>query len=253
MAAGHTILITGMSGLIGRAVRRRLEGTYNLRALNRSAIEGVTTTQADISDLEAIQPAFQGVDAVVHLAAVARVDAPWDEVLQTNIMGTYNVFEAARRAGVSRVVYASSGATIAGWAREEPYRALAEGRYADAPVGWPKVTHETPVRPVGLYGASKVWGEALARQLSDSSPLSILCLRIGVVNQEDRPVLPGHFPIWCSQRDVAQMVLRCIEAPAELMFDIFYVTSDNKWGYRDLRHAREVVGYEPEDAAESYR
>ena len=115
------------------------------------------------------------------------------------------------------------------------------------------ITHETPVRPAGVYGATKVWGEALARQFTDSVELSIICLRIGLVNNQDRPTDSRQFSVWCSQRDISQMVERCIEAPPELQFDIFYALSRNKWGYRDISHARDVVGFEPKDEAEAYR
>src|SRR2546428_2705436 len=151
-----TVLVTGMSGLIGGAVRRQLGARYELRALNRRSIEGVSCHRADIADLAAIEPAFKGVDAVVHLAASVGSSAPFDEILRVNVVGTYNVFEAAHRAGVRRVVYASSGATVSGYEREMPYRTLAEGRYDEAGA-WALLTHESPVRPAGLYGVSKVW------------------------------------------------------------------------------------------------
>ena len=105
--APRRVLVTGMSGLIGGALRRRLEGTYELSALNRQPIPGVKCHQADIADLEAIAPAFAGVDTVVHLAARTGSSDVFKEILQANVIGTYNVFEAARRAGVGRVVYAS--------------------------------------------------------------------------------------------------------------------------------------------------
>jgi nucleoside-diphosphate-sugar epimerase len=247
------ILITGMSGLIGGAVRRRLEGRYELTALNRRDVPGVRTTQADIADLTAIEPAFAGQEAVVHLSAFVRGDAPWEDVLHSNVIGTYNVFEAARRAGVRRVIYASSGSAMGGYADQFPYNALLEGRYEEVPQPWPVLTHESLPHPAGLYGVSKVWGEQLARHFTDTTPMSMICLRYGVVNRTDRPTETRHFPIWCSQRDAAQMVERCIEAPDHLKYDIFFVTSNNQWGYRDLSHGREVVGYVPEDAAETYR
>ncbi|HET8576948.1 MAG TPA: NAD(P)-dependent oxidoreductase [Methylomirabilota bacterium] len=247
-----TVLITGMSGLIGGAVRRRLEGRYTLVALNRRPVEGVHCHQGDIRDLGAIEPAFAGVDVVVHLAAKVDSGASWEAVLADNLIGTHNVFEACRRARVKRIVYASSGATISGYEREPPYSALAAGRYEDV-TEWATLTHETPVRPAGLYGCSKVWGEALGRYYADTHGISVICLRIGAVNQEDRPLSPRQFSVWCSQRDIAQMVERCIAAPESLRFDIFYVVSNNKWGYRDLEHARQVVGYEPEDRAEDHR
>jgi nucleoside-diphosphate-sugar epimerase len=251
--ARKKVLVTGMSGLIGSAVRRHLGDKYELSALNRRDVPGVPCHRADITDLEAILPAFEGQEAVVHLAATVRGDATWEELLAHNMTGTYNVFEAARRAGVKRLVYASSGATISGWEREMPYRALAEGSYDQVPETWAKLTHRTPVWPGGLYGCSKVWGEALARHFSDTSDLSILCLRIGAVKSEDRPQTARDFSVWCSQRDIVQMIERCIDAPESLRFDIYYALSNNRWGYRDLEHARQVVGFVPQDAAEDHR
>ena len=250
--AHRTVLVTGMSGLIGGAVRKRLDGKYELRALNRSPVEGMACHQADIADLAAIQGAFQGVDVVVHLAAMAHGTATWEQVLTHNIIGTYNVFEASRGAGVKRIVYASSGATVSGYERELPYSALGAGRYNEVGT-WPKLTHETPTRPNTLYGCSKVWGEALARHYSETHGISVICLRIGAVNREDRPSAPRQFSVWCSQRDIAQMIERSIAAPDTVRFDIFYAVSNNKWSYRDLDHARAIVGYEPQDRAEDYR
>jgi nucleoside-diphosphate-sugar epimerase len=247
------VLITGMSGLIGGVVRQRLAGQYELSALNRRVIPDINCYQADIADLEAIRPAFKGQDAVIHLAAKAGEKYSWEEILQANITGTYNVFEAARQAGVKRVIYASSGATIVGWEKEFPYNVLVEGRYEELPASWPMLTHETPTRPGGLYGSSKVWGESLARHFTDTSDLSIICLRIGLVNKENRPSQPRHFSVWCSQRDIAQMVEKCLAAPASLKYDIFYAISNNRWNYRDFSHARDVVGFEPQDNAEDYR
>ena len=246
------VLVTGMSGLIGGALRRHLDpDAYELRSLSRRAVDGVPSHQADIGDLDAIQPAFAGVDSVVHLAAAVG-NPPFEALLHTNVVGTYNVFEAARRAKVSRVIFASSGATVSAWEREEPYRSLVAGRY-DGLADWPMITHETPLRPAGLYGASKVWGEALARHYADAHGLSVICVRIGRVRAEDRPREPREFAVFASQRDVARMIERCLAAPSTVRFDILFVTSRNRWGYRDLDHARAVVGFEPADAAEDHR
>jgi uronate dehydrogenase len=249
------VLVTGMSGLIGDAVRRRLEGRWALRALNRRAVAGVETHQADIADLDAILPAFRDVDAVVHLAAnVASAEGPpgWEAVLRDNVIGTYHVFEAARRAGAKRVVYASSGATVSRVERDPPYAALAAGRYREV-TEWPMLTHESPTRPSGLYGCSKIWGEALARHFADTTHLSMICLRIGHVSAEDRPVAAREFSVWCSRRDIAQAVELSLTAPDSLRFDVFFITSENRWSYRDITHARAVLGYAPEDRAEDYR
>jgi nucleoside-diphosphate-sugar epimerase len=248
------ILITGLSGLIGNAVRQRLAGRYELTALNRRVVPGVRTVQADIGDLAAIMPAFIGQEVVVHLsAAVGGSELPWEEVLNTNMVGSYNVFEAARQAGVKRVIFASSGTVMGGYAHQPPYNALLEGRYADVTQPWPMLTHESLPYPATLYGCSKAWGEHLARHFADTTPMSLIVLRFGVVNAADRPTDTRHVPIWCSQRDAAQMVERCIQAPPDLKFDIFFVTSNNRWGYRDLSHGRAIVGYEPQDAAEDHR
>lgn len=247
------VLVTGANGLIGSALRRQLGDKYEWSALNRRDLAGVPTTQADISDLAAIRPAFNGIDTVVHLAAVARVDASWDDLLGPNFTGTYNIFEAAAEAGVKRVIFASSGATVAGVHRDDPYRAIVEGRYSDVHESWPMLTHESMPRPLGIYGVSKVFGEVLARHFVDTSSLSIICLRIGWVGAEDHPHNFAQYANWCSQRDIVQMIDRCIEAPLSLRYDIFFVTSNNRWSYRDLQHGRQAVGYVPQDNAEDYR
>jgi nucleoside-diphosphate-sugar epimerase len=246
------VLVTGMSGLIGTALRRHLDpARYELRSLSRRAVPGVPSHQADIGDLDAIQPAFAGVDMVVHLAAAVG-EPSFEALLHSNVIGTYNVFEAARRAKVSRVIFASSGATISAWERDEPYRALVDGRY-EGLRDWPMITHETPLRPAGLYGASKIWGEAVGRHYADTYGMSVICVRIGRVRAEDRPREPREFAVYLSQRDAARMVERCLAAPPTVRFDILFVTSRNRWGYRDLDHARAVVGFEPVDAAEDHR
>ncbi len=251
--ARRSVLVTGMSGLIGRALRSLLEGRADLRALNRGAVEGVPCLRADIADLEAIAPAFEGVDTVVHLAADATSpNPPWDSILRNNVTGTYNVYEAARRARVKRVVFASSGATVSGIEKDKPYSDLVAGRY-EGLTSWPMVTHLSPVRPAALYGVSKVWGEALGRQFADTHGLSVICVRIGRVHAEDRPMAPRDFSVWCSQRDIVRLIERCVEAPDALRYDIFFGTSRNKWGYRDLEHPRAVLGWEPVDAAEDHR
>jgi nucleoside-diphosphate-sugar epimerase len=244
------VLVTGMSGLIGRAVRQTLGHTYRLSALNRSRVEGVPCHQADIADLPAIEPAFRGVDVVVHLAAIATSRAPWEQILRANIVGTHNVFEAARRAGVRRIVYASSGAVVSAIEGEAPYAALVTGRASE--VGpWRRLTHLDPVRPAGLYGVSKVFGEALGRHYADAHGLSVICLRIGAVHAEDRPKSPRDLSVWCSQRDVVQAIDRAIRAPESLRWAVVFITSDNRWGYRDLEHARQTLGYAPLDGVRS--
>ena len=253
LTVNQGILITGMSGLIGSAVRKRLEPRARLAALNRRDVPGIATVRADLADLDAIRPAFEGRDTVIHLAAKAGNRYSWDELRDTNIIGTRNVLEAARLAGCKRVVFASSGATVAGWEREEPYRALVEGRYGDVPARWVLIRHDMATRPRGPYASTKIWGEALARCYADSFGLSVIALRIGFVNAEDRPVDARTFSVWCSQRDVVNAIERAVDLDQSIRYDIFFVQSDNKWGYRDLSHTRAVLGFSPQDAAEDHR
>jgi len=246
------VLVTGLSGLIGGALHRELAGKYALRALNRRPVTGVECHRADLGDLDAIRPAFADVDAVVHLGAAAGDNNAPADIMRSNVTGTYNVFEAARLAGVARVIFASSGATVSGWEKDPPLSHLVAGRYDEAK-GFARLTHESPMRPSGLYGASKIWGEAIARHYSDTYNLSAICVRIGRVLTADRPTSAREFSVFCSQRDVVRMIELCITAPPALKFDVFYAVSDNRWGYRDLEHARRVLGFEPRDRAEDYR
>ena len=248
------ILVTGLSGLIGGLLRERLEadGGYEVTALNRSEVEGVRTVQADISDLDAIRDAFAGQDAVIHLSAVLT-NAEWDRMVAVNINGTYNVLEASRLAGVKRVVNASSGAVIKGVVRAPGvYRALEDGRYDDVPDSWPMADHNL-FHPYGLYGVSKMAAEGLARHFSDVHGLSVINLRIGTVKPSGIPEEAYDYSIYLSHRDMVQALMLALNAPDELKFETFLVTSNNKWGYRDLSHFREVLGYEPLDSAEDFR
>ena len=96
-------------------------------------------------------------------------------------------------------------------------------------------------------------GESLARHFTDTPDLSIIRLRLGNVTKENRPRAPRGFSVWRSHDDINQMVERCIDDPDTLRYDIFYALSNNRWGYRDLEYAREMVGYVPKDSAEDYR
>ena len=108
------ILVTGASGLIGGLIVEHLAGKYEFTALNRRPVDGIPCTQADISDLDAILPAFEGVDMVVHMANYIDDVFDWEKHLSAGIIGTRNVFEAARIHGVGRVVYGSTGDTQTG-------------------------------------------------------------------------------------------------------------------------------------------
>jgi len=115
------------------------------------------------------------------------------------------------------------------------------------------ITHESPLRPHGVYGCSKAWGEAVGRYYADSFGISVICVRFGWIPASNRPGPKRSYAVWCSHRDATQMVDKCISAPDRLRFDIFFAVSNNKYNYRDLTHARDVVGFVPQDSAELYR
>lgn len=246
------VLVTGASGLIGGLVLKNLGHKYEFSALNRRLVEGIPCLQADIADFDAILPAFEGIDTVVHLSAYTADVTEWEGTEQVNIRGTRNVYEAARLHGVKRVIFASSGGTMLGYEMDEPYGAIAAADYEKIPDQWTLLTHEWPVRPNTLCYVSKVFGEVLGRMYSDQHGLSVLNIRFGAVLPDDVPEMRRHYPGYLSHADAVQMVEKCIDAPDEIRYDIFEAMSNNKWAWRDLSHSREVLGYEPQGSAENY-
>jgi nucleoside-diphosphate-sugar epimerase len=259
------VMVTGVYGLIGGAVYSRLRaapdrydvyGLARRRQVSDRVPEGSVPEipegrffLSDLSNLDDVTSAVQGMEIVVHMAA-DPAGRSWDSVLASNVIGGYHVFEGCRRAGVKRVVFASTIQVSMGYRQTEPYRSIAERRYGDVPADYPIVTHEWPVRTLNLYSSSKVWGETLARTYSETHGMSCLCIRIGWVVAEDRPPRPEAADIWCSRRDIVELVECCVNAPESVRFDIFYGMSDNRWLWVDIAHAREVVGYVAKDRAE---
>jgi NAD+ dependent glucose-6-phosphate dehydrogenase len=244
------VLITGGAGLIGRLLVERLSAHYALTAFDLHGVLGLPSVVGDLTDFPAVLHACQGQDTVIHLAADPRVDSPWASNLSTNIVGTYHVFEAARQAGVRRVVVASSQHATGGFYREEPYKAITEGRYQDVPPSYALLDETCPIRPDGYYGTAKAFGEALGSYYWDYHGVSSLHLRIGWVLATDDPTgSPLGLTLWLSHRDVVQIVQRCLEAPASLGYDVFYATSDNTWKIWSIARAQQRLGYQPEDRA----
>ncbi|HYI14617.1 MAG TPA: NAD(P)-dependent oxidoreductase [Thermomicrobiales bacterium] len=250
------VLVTGAAGVIGTAVREHLGESYDLVSMTRRPAE-FPSVVADISDLAAIEPAFEGIDAVVHLAATISVTSPWEDVLRDNIIGTYNIFEAAKRAGVGCVVFASSNHAVGMYEVEASpdIYALEDPRVVD---------HHADIRPDSYYGISKAYGEAMGRYYSENFGMRVYCLRIGTVRGDDDPRSPeiatasGWLPLtadqaydrlratWLSQRDCAQLIARCLDA-TDVPFGIYYGISNNPRQFWDISHAREEISYEPVD------
>lgn len=230
----NRILITGAAGEIGTVLRAGLAGRYPLLRLAdirpcKNLRPGEEEIITDVTDPEAVVAATKGIDCIIHLAGVPR-EGPWDQILPRNIAGTYNVFEAARRSGVKRIVFASSNHVI-GFHRV--------GKAVD---------ENDLLRPDSRYGVSKVFGEAVGRLYADKHGLSVACLRIG--SFRERPRNARELRTWVSHRDTVQLVRRCIDAPA-FHFIVVYGVSANA---RNLWHDRtaRLIGYRPEDNAEAF-
>jgi uronate dehydrogenase len=228
------ILITGAAGNIGRCLREGLRGRYPAIRLSdvvplEPARDGEELAPADLTDMAALAAAMEGVDCVVHLGAVSVEDA-WEKILPANIAGTWNVFEAARRNGVRRIVYASSHHAIGFYRRAR------------------SVDRSVPPRPDGAYGVSKVFGEAVGRLYADKHGMTVACLRIGAFQPKprDRRLLK----VWLSPHDAVQLVTRCIEAPDYHFLVVYGVSNNTRCQY--LNTGIEFLGYRPEDNAEDY-
>jgi uronate dehydrogenase len=232
----NRILITGAAGKIGNALREGLRGGYPLIRLadiaslgaSRKGEELVTT---DIRDMAALEKAMAGIDCVVHLAGVPE-EAEWETVLPLNIEGCYNVFEAARRRGVRRVIFASSNHAV-GFHRRERF-----------------IDNTVVPRPDTRYGVSKVFGEALGRLYADKYGLSVACLRIGTFRVPDRPAEARQLLTWISHRDMVQLVRRCIDHP-DYHFVTVYGVSNNlrsRWDNTNVK----FLGYRPQDDSEVF-
>jgi uronate dehydrogenase len=173
---------------------------------------------------------MRGVDAVVHLAGIPT-EVPWPVLREANVEGTFQVFEAARRAGVSRVVYASSNHAT-----------------GFTPLGDAELPDDLPPRPDTLYGVTKAFGEALARYYVERYGFRVACLRIGTFG--DRPTHPRTLASWLSPGDAARLVDACLRSP-DLGFAVVWGISNNTRRTWSLAGAR-ALGYDPQDDAERW-
>ena len=232
------LAITGGAGRIATALRPFLRQRYRLRLADvREATDLVMPTeefvQADVSDLGAAERVAEGAQAILHLAADPSTVGTWEAVRRMNIEATYNVFEAARRHGVDKVVFASTNHVMGFYYLEQ---------------AWP-IRTDAPIRPDSLYGVSKAFGEALGRYYADAFGISIICIRIGwfTTRTPNHPVLNS---LWISARDLAQLVSLALET--ERRFGIYNGTSNNPQRHWDLQSARDELGYAPQDDVSIY-
>jgi nucleoside-diphosphate-sugar epimerase len=187
--------------------------------------------ETNLDDLASLKAQSRGIDTIVHLAADPSPAATWDSILPNNIVGTYNVFVAAKAAGCRRVIYASSVHAISGYP-------------ADV-----QVKPDEPVNPGDLYGVSKCFGEAMARYMAEQEGVSAICIRIGAYQPDEAARKRkgiGMMDAWVSPSDLNQLIQRCIDVE-ELRFAIFHGLSNNRFKRMDISNARRLVGYDPKD------
>src|SRR6478736_8959665 len=176
----QTVLVTGAAGGIGTRLRQLLKGVYpNIRLsdVRRPAdlVPKETFVQADLANMAEVEKAVAGVEGIVHLGGFS-VEGSWDTILQANIIGCYNLFEAARRHRVERVVFASSNHAVGFYPRSR------------------RIGVDDPVRPDSRYGVSKAFGEAVAALYAFKHGLRVTCIRIG--NLTDIPADRRRLSIW---------------------------------------------------------
>jgi uronate dehydrogenase len=228
-----TILMTGASGGVGTCLRHGLAGQYKLRLSDRRPLKGLakheTFMRADLAKMADALRITKGVDAIVHLGGYA-VEGPWEPILESNIIGCYNLFEAARRNGVKRMLFASSNHAAGFYPRSET------------------IDHRVYPRPDGRYGVSKVFGEMLGRLYSDKYGMEVFNIRIGNVGV--RPIDKRRLSIWLSPRDLAQLVAIGLESP-QIRFEIVYGVSGNQRSWYDNSNAVRL-GYRALDDSEAY-
>ena len=246
------ILITGGAGLVGSVLTKGLKDKFNISILDIKKVDGVDSHTGDISNIDSIVPAFKGIDTVVHLAGDRRVHGDWDSILNNNIIGLYNIYEAARLSGVKRVVFASSQHATGGFYDVEPYSFINDGKYEKLPTNYKPLDETCRIRPDSFYGASKSFGESMSSYYSDFHDISTINIRIGWVISDDDPTFsPASLNLWLSHRDIVQIIDLSINAPEEIKYDTFYATSDNYWKIWSIEKAKKILGYKPFDAAGS--
>lgn len=229
------LLLTGAAGGLGRELRTRLKAYCDTLRLSDiaplgDAAAGEELQPAALQDGAAVDALLREVDAVVHLGGVS-VEGPFEPILQANIVGTYHLYEGARRHGVKRIVFASSN-HVTGFYRQD--------QVIDA---------RMPMRPDGYYGISKAFGENLAQFYFDRHGIETVSLRIGSSFPEpkDRRMLAT----WLSYDDLERLVVSALTAPV-VGHTVIYGLSDNTVRWWDNTPAAHI-GYRPQDSSERFR
>lgn len=246
------IAVTGSNGTIGTRLCADLASDYDVVRIDLENAD----VRADVRDFEAMVHALAGCETVIHLAGVVSVDADWESVYGANIGGTYNVYEAARRNSLKRIIFASSNHCVGMYEVQNAPQIYQ--RASGVLIGT-----DAPYRPDGLYGVWKAFAETLGRYYSDKFGLQVACVRIGSITAEDDPrhgsvressgwlgltdeqKFKRYAATWMSQRDFARLV-RAILAH-DVPYAVVYGVGDNLTRFWDLEPGRATYGFWPQD------
>ncbi|MDO9412020.1 MAG: NAD(P)-dependent oxidoreductase [Pseudolabrys sp.] len=229
------ILVTGAAGGIGTRLRQLLPAIYpDIRWSDLRKPDDLKPNeefiQADLANLDEVEKIVEGVDGIIHLGGFS-VEGSWETILSANIIGCRNMYEAAYRAGVKRVVFASSNHAVGFYPRTQ------------------KIGVDVTVRPDSRYGVSKAFGEAMGALYADKHGLRVTCLRIG--NFGDEPIDVRRLSIWLKPEDLVQLCRIGLEHPG-IHFEIFYGASNNAAAWWDNSNAVKF-GYKPVGVGEDFR
>jgi len=233
------LLLTGAAGGLGTVLRERLAPPAGFCEILRvSDIAGLGAARApseevvpcDLADKQAVDALLEGCDAVVHLGGIS-VERPFEEILEANIKGIFNLYEGARRHRVRRVVFASSNHVIGFYRQDE--RLDADARR----------------RPDGYYGLSKSFGEDMAQFYFDRHGIETVSIRIG--SSFPAPANRRMMSTWLSYDDLTRLVERSLFTP-EVGHTVVYGASANRDVWWD-NHAAAGLGWTPRDSSEVFR
>jgi uronate dehydrogenase len=226
----RTIMLTGGNGNMGRCIAEGLRAAgYDVRSTSRTPNEQLGVTRLDVKDSEACVEAMRGVDTVIHMGYYMFYDKFLEEQIPNNIAGVWNIYSAAAKNGVRRVIFGSSN------------HATGFNKRGSAPEG------ENLYRPDNPYGLTKCFAELCGRYFSDRCGISVINVRIGSFSRDGLPYSKRRCRTWLSYRDCQQLFQKCVEADDSIRFLTVYGMSGNDGCDFDIASLKEKIGYEPQD------